>query len=296
MMLQQEGCRGTDRLQLNVSPTIDACYRMIIIRPEQMEAFHEVALSNFEREMFVHLRGFSPLVVETAGEAQTRKAIHSGAKAAAGYGFTLRGPVRLYLELMILFGSSFDHDPQYSWVADVLTSSGASEMQRADQLFSETRRYQHDVGGPGDAYTLAALQRLASRIGQPFTAPAKELVSAVLQEVTEIYPQKATYVGEEGLTALIVSAREEAAKHGFLAAREVGVVASLMFAFGRGCVDDPLYRWIARTLNDERLVDPADRANRLERRAQVWLEHALAHLQTLYGGPIPAARPATGGN
>ena len=281
MMLQQEGCRGRDRLQLNVSLTIDACYRMITIRPEQMEAFHELALSNFEREMFVHLRGFSPLVVETAGEDQTRRAIHRGAKAAAGYGFTLRGPVRLYLELMILFGSSFDHDPQYPWIAEVLTSSGASEMQRADQLFRETRRYQHDVGGPGDAYTLAALKRLASRIGQPFIAPAEELVSAVLHEVTEVYPQKATYVGEEGLTALIVSAREAAAKHGFFAVREVGVVASLMFAFGRGCIDDPLYPWIARTLKDDRLVDPADRASRLERRARIWLEHALAHLQTL---------------
>jgi hypothetical protein len=49
-----------------------------------------------------------------------------------------------------------------------------------------------------------------------------------------------------------------------------------MFAFGHGCTHDPLYPWIARTLKDERIKDPAARAERLEKKAITWLDHVLA--------------------
>ena len=51
----------------------------------------------------------------------------------------------------------------------------------------------------------------------------------------------------------------------------------LMFAFGHGCCDDPLYPWIARTLNDERITDPPARAKRLETKALTWLDHVLEY-------------------
>ena len=57
------------------------------------------------------------------------------------------------------------------------------------------------------------------------------------------------------------------------------MVVVLMFAFGHGCTDDPLYPWISRTLKNERIVDPAARAGRLEKKAVTWLEHVLARPQ-----------------
>jgi hypothetical protein len=51
----------------------------------------------------------------------------------------------------------------------------------------------------------------------------------------------------------------------------------LILAFGHGCVTDPLYPWIARTLNDEAIADPAACAKRLENKALTWLDHVLAY-------------------
>ena len=50
----------------------------------------------------------------------------------------------------------------------------------------------------------------------------------------------------------------------------------LKFAFGHACTNDPLYPWILRTLKDQRIVTPAARASRLERKAITWLEHVVA--------------------
>ena len=54
-------------------------------------------------------------------------------------------------------------------------------------------------------------------------------------------------------------------------------MVALMFAFGHGCANDPLYPWIANTLRDERIADSAARADRLERKALTWLNHVLAN-------------------
>lgn len=42
---------------------------------------------------------------------------------------------------------------------------------------------------------------------------------------------------------------------------------------GQGCIEDPLYPWIARTLANDRLSSPSARANQLQRKALTWLRH-----------------------
>ena len=54
------------------------------------------------------------------------------------------------------------------------------------------------------------------------------------------------------------------------------LLAILMFSFGHGCLDDPLYPWMSQTLSDERITDVSARAERLERKSITWLDHVLA--------------------
>ena len=85
---------------------------MLQIRKEQMLVFEQDALRRFEDEMVVHSTDFSPLC-EVIGEGQLRVALRRAMARAGGYGFTYRGPIRLFIELMFLCGSAFDTDPQY---------------------------------------------------------------------------------------------------------------------------------------------------------------------------------------
>jgi|PlaIllAssembly_1097288.scaffolds.fasta_scaffold24793_4 hypothetical protein len=253
---------------------------MQVIRREQMDVFRAAALRSFEDEMVEHLAGFSPPLFKTVGEEQMRKAIRLGMERADGHGFTYRGPVRLYLELMLLFGSHFDTDPQYPWANDILTKRDSlSQMQRAERLYDTTMDYREKVAGPEDAYALQALRNVAAFARQPLTISADDFIPAMLREIALIYPEKAAYVGDQSLSALIRKAVDGARIQRFSTIRGMALVVVLMIAFGHGCGADPLYPWIARTLRDEAITDAETRAKRLEKKALTWLEHVLTNYE-----------------
>jgi hypothetical protein len=253
---------------------------MLVIRSAQMEVFKEAALRSFENEMVAHLAEFSPPLFKAVGEEQMREVIHFGIGKADSYGFTFRGPVRLYLDLMLLFGSHFDTDPQYPWAAEILTDQDSGlQMQRAERLYEKTMDYREKVAGPEDAYTLRALRNISVLARQPLELSSDNFVPAMRQEIARVYPQKAVYVGDEGINALIRKGVDGARRQRFSTIRGATLVIVLMLAFGHGCGADPLYPWIARTLKDEAITDPETRAKRLEKKALTWLEHVLAYFE-----------------
>jgi hypothetical protein len=240
-----------------------------------MEVFNQAALVGFENEMMAHSKDFSPRLCEVIGDEQLRVALRQAMDRARGYGFTNRGPIRLFIELMFLFGSAFDTDPQYPWAAQILGASD-DQMERAERLYQKTLDYQEKVSGPEAVNTRKALGDLSILARQPATFSAKDFVASLFREMNRAFPQKVAYIGEEQLTALIDEGRAEALRYRFPTLRGEALVVVLMFAFGHSCTDDPLYPWIARTLNDEKILGPTARAERLEEKAVMWLDHVLA--------------------
>jgi hypothetical protein len=256
---------------------------MLVIRKEQMEVIRQAALASFENEMLAHSQKFSPQLGKVLGEQQLRLAIRRAMARADRYGFTNRGPIRLFVELMFLFGSAFDDDPQYPWVANILCDS-SPQMLRAQRLYEKVLDYQEKVSGPEDMNTRIALGNLSLLAQKPLDFSAKDFVPGMLREMAYVFPKKASYLGEEALQALIRESCAAAQKESFRTSRAYAMVVALMFMFGHECVDDPLYPWIAHTLRDKTIADPAVRADRLEKKALVWLKHVLAN--TLERTPI----------
>jgi hypothetical protein len=248
---------------------------MWTIRQDQTEAFRQYHLQKFEDEMVEHSKEFSPLLCKVLGEEQLRMALRSAMRRANGYGFTNRGPLRLFIEMMFLCGSAFDTDPQYPAVGEVLRTSG-DQMLRAEQIHQGFLDYLDRVSGPGAVNVHKALEDLSVFASKPLPFSSDNFVTGMLQEMTRVFPKKVAYVGEAGLETLIQEGAAEAQSYGFSTVRQVSLVVVLMFAFGHGCTHDPLYPWIERTLRDERIIDPAARAVRLEKKAMTWLDHVIA--------------------
>jgi hypothetical protein len=248
---------------------------MLQIRAEQMLAFEQAALRRFEDEMVAHSRDFSPTLCEIIGEDQLRVALRQAMARAAGYGFTCRGPLRLFIEMMFLCGSAFDSDPQYPGLRKILLSPD-DEMDRAERIHEGFLDYLERVSGPGAINVRSALKHLLTFARSPMTFSANAFQADMLREMRTAFPQKAKYVGEEGLVALIHEGIAEAHKYGLSSLRAQAMIVVLMFAFGHGCTSDPLYPWISRTLTDARIIDAPSRAQRLERKAVTWLEHVVA--------------------
>src|SRR5262245_64449839 len=105
---------------------------MFTIRVEQQEAFDRALFRGFEDDMVSHLRRFAPRLFELRGEPTFRALIRLGADRAGRYGFTNRGPVRLFVELMVILGCDFDTDPMLPWAArDLSESPSYDQMSRA---------------------------------------------------------------------------------------------------------------------------------------------------------------------
>ena len=179
---------------------------MLIIRKEQMEVFGQTALNRFEDEMVLHSQNFSPELCKVLGEEQLRLAVRDAIVRADNYGFTNRGSIRLFIELIFLFGSAFDTDPQYPWSANILRDS-SDQMQRAERLYEKTLDYQEKVSGSDAVNTRKALRNLLFLAQQPLELSANEFALGMLREVAHIFPQKAAYVGEKALQALISESR-----------------------------------------------------------------------------------------
>jgi hypothetical protein len=250
----------------------------MIIRNEQMKELSEAVSRAFEKEMVLHLAEFSPPLFKAVKEEQLRLAIRFGIGRASEYGITFRGPLRLYLELMLLFGSHFDTDPQYPWTAEILNGQESiPQMQRAERIYEKTCDYRTNVAGPQDIYTLEALRSISMLARLPLAVTEADFVPHMLEEIARVYPQKAAYVGSDGLKALIDRGIVAARRYGFSTIRARALSVVLMFAFGHGCFDDPLYPWIAKTVANGAIADPDERAKRLEKKAVTWLDQVLAY-------------------
>jgi hypothetical protein len=251
---------------------------MLAVRAEQLKVLKQASLRQFEDEMVEHSKTFSPRLCDVIGDDQLRVAIRQAMKQADSYGFTFRGPIRLYIELMFLFGSSLDTDPQYPAIGEAL-NSGDEQMGTAEQLYAIVLDYQEKVSGKDNINVFQALEALLAFSKRPVSFSEQTFEVDMRKEMTFAFPQKADYVGEQGLLTLIQKGHAVARKFGFPGMRGAAMIVVLMFAFGHGCIDDPLYPWISQTLQDEKIKDPAARAKRLEKKALTWLDHVLEALR-----------------
>ncbi|WP_295444525.1 hypothetical protein [uncultured Thiodictyon sp.] len=250
---------------------------MLIIRQEQMEVFDAAAWRAFEDQMVAHLADFRPLLCQSIGQEQMRRVIRRGIESARGYGFDRRGPMRLYLELMLVLGSAFDTDPQYPWAGEILKErDSGSQMDRAERLYERVIDYQFQVAGPDDVYRLKALTNIRAFASQPLNFAPNDLVPFMLDEIGLIYPEKAAFLGSEALMALILKRQLGARNQRLTTPRGMALVVMLMLGFGHGCGGDPLYPWIGEILRDKSTSDPDAKAKLLEENALLWVGYVVA--------------------
>ena len=133
---------------------------MLHIRSSQMEMFDAYSLKQYKAELCRHLRLYDAFLCEAAGSEALEKAVDLGLHRAHECGFTLNGPIRTYLEIMLALGSDFDRDPQYFWLIPWLRPQERyQEMERARYLQFHVVRYLDDVEGSDGANRIEALRK-----------------------------------------------------------------------------------------------------------------------------------------
>jgi len=251
----------------------------LIIRDEQIKVLGDSLVRSFENEMSRHLREFSPGHCQVIGEADLREVIRRGINRASKYGFTHRGPVRLYIDLTFMFGSDFDTDLLLSWAAEILKSGGtADQMDRAERLHAKTLEFSNATAGPKHEYAMEAFRRVRSVRYEDLTLPPGDFESGCLVRLRAGYPRKFDYVGEPAVREMIREAVGKAGSYSISTESGVLLFMTLMFAIGHGFAEDPLFPWISGTLGNGAISDPNKRAERLYSKTMTYLAQVIDNL------------------
>ena len=256
---------------------------MLIIREAQIAAFQRGALDGYVTELVAHCREFSPHLCQTLSEAELRAAVEHGVTRAATHGLDMRGPIRFFVDLMIVLGSGFDTDPQYGWAAEILARKDTlGQMERAEALHARVREHLAQVDGERNRHTRQALADLELLLRRGLSVRAEAFEEDTLSLMAAVHPRKVAATEGEALRRLITVGAEKARRrYGFQEPRSLLRMVVMMFAFGHHVDTDPLLPWVARALRRRdpqtpRTPEVAERAaERLERRARIWLSAVL---------------------
>ncbi len=255
---------------------------MLLIRSSQKDVFDSYSLNQYKAELCQHLTRYDSLLCEAAGPEAVKETVDFGVQRAHECGFTLNGPIRTYLEIMLAFGSHFDRDPQYFWLVPWLRPQDRyPEMERARYLQFHVIRYLNYIQGSDAANGIVALKK------------AQEVTRAQLIKFGSNYPEEAMnwlestnrlkcrFIGNKAIQSLILSARKEATRVELHSPQSVPLVLGLMFTFGSGILRDPMYPWVARTLASTCEKSKETREGKLLRRAITSPRKMLQQIQAI---------------
>ncbi len=241
-----------------------------------MGVLEEYGERAFADELVAHSQKYAPQLCNVAGEANVRRTVQDGVKAAREYGFTLRGPLRFYIEMMLTFGSRFDTDPQLPWAGESLRNREfRDELLWAEHIFERMREYCETVMGPQDEHAVEALRKAAAASPNDLQKYPGDFTRKLDAMLTDGFPQKRQYMGETGFRQLLARAREEAGRFEMGSESQQSFIAVLLFSFGHGVMDDLMFPWVVSTLRDPLVVRVEDRIERLQRKVRLYAERAL---------------------
>ena len=230
--------------------------------------------------MVAHLNNFAQRHCEVIGEDGVRQVIRLGFENSERYGFTMQGPMRFFIELMFMFGSYFDTDAQHPWAAEALNDPILTgELFRADSLHERMTDYLNNIAGPDNIYTKKALHETRRMASETLTSTGIDLYGELMPRVERVYPEKCAWLGKDRLSAVLEGGLSIAQTESVTSASGLRLFAVLAFALGHRFISDPLYPWIAATMNHSSIEDPNVRAEKLQAKTLLYLDRVLTYLE-----------------
>jgi 3-methyladenine DNA glycosylase AlkC len=246
---------------------------MLTIRAEQTTVFQAAAVRNFEDRMLAHLQEFAPKHSRVLTRDEMREVIRHGMNRAERHGFTSERSVRIYTQLMLMLGSSFDSDPQLPWATEILNdSTETAEVARIDRLQNRAWKYVDEVlpdfgsteseeGPRSFIQQLRQLRRERNENLLPAAMP--KFCERAIAELMQTLPRKCELLGEQSLRLLIDRAVELARSYDIFTERGSAFFVAGMFMLGSGFDQDPQLPWVRKILKDRSISDQNERVNRL---------------------------------
>ncbi|RKZ50318.1 MAG: hypothetical protein DRR16_09485 [Candidatus Parabeggiatoa sp. nov. 3] len=247
------------------------------IRKEQIEAFEQVALRNFENEMVAHLEKFFPKNCEIHGEPKIREIIRYGIEEAEVHGLTSEHDVCMYISLMLMLGHSFYKDPQLPWASAIFKDENISPSIKIDRIYDKAMAYLDQVAGVNDENIKRALHQIRGKSASAlFQLSTGDFEHDTIDQLNEIFPEKCQAVGDANMYLLIQEGIKSAQYYNISNNHDVFIYIGCMFILGSGFDSDPQFTWATAILQEKSATKQDAKANKLYNAVMTSLKQWLA--------------------
>jgi hypothetical protein len=129
-----------DRVSGEHNEHIDAA--QVRLANEKLEDLADGGASSLTEQLLLRLKRVFPQKYEYVGETSLQRMIQQGVREANNYGINGRRGFAIYIGLMFMLGAGFDHNPQFSWAAEILNDKELQESDaKGEKLYAAAMDY-----------------------------------------------------------------------------------------------------------------------------------------------------------
>lgn len=220
---------------------------MFQISNNQINIFKSESLRNFEDEMVVHIQKYFPDRFNYLKESGARKLINLSVLNAKKYHLTSKRNVCHYLNFMLAFGSSFDDDPQYPWINEVLTKEYNPNF-KIDNLCDKSLEFFGKNRSPLFSEICNAFANLDNNANDILNRINQIRMDDLPLVLCSLYEAKFIIVGDSNIANLIRLAKEKAKFYKLDIESSIGFFAIYMFLLGVNFDTDVQFPWLKEYL------------------------------------------------
>lgn len=234
---------------------------MLTIADKQMKHFEHVMLGVFERGLQAHSAEHFSTHWRVIGATQMEQVVQFGIRRALEAGYRSERDGYMFHSLMLQFGSYFDTDPQYPWLAKALSDDTMdSRSERMGKAYDAAMDYLDQIAGPQGQHMQAALHRLRWTVMPELRETTQGHFDHLFNMLHVTWPQKLALVGGQTLRSLAESVVPVAKASGLTTFAGACLYTIACFVFGHGLDRDPQFPWAQRSLSLGLSGEPAMKA------------------------------------
>ncbi|WP_275365035.1 hypothetical protein [Xenorhabdus bovienii] len=174
-----------------------------------------------------------PILKIKLGEDELRTALEKAVEKAKNDGFDQRGAVQFYIDILILFGTEFQTDPQYSWIKTILDSHfHLPQLERTNLLYHEVTRYLNEVHGEQDEHLKTSILKFQNINIERLNVQWNIYENNVDALLNSLYPQKYRYTKQDNIKKFIQFGVEKSNQYNIENANHSAFLTLIMFLLG----------------------------------------------------------------
>ena len=198
---------------------------------DQVDVLKKIAIESYIDEIVEHCGIIFPKLIPLYMKEEFYSYVQQGIILAEQAGYTQRGPVRLYIDAMIIFGSGFEREPLFHSLK-IKEKRQPSQIERSMNLYALLNDYIEKVYGENGCFFKKSFEMFENFSAKAFPVNISYSNEGLHELLMGIYPQRYDFAGYNAVNDLIAVLDGVCEKYKIKRLNHRLYLALIMFLFG----------------------------------------------------------------